>query len=97
VRYKLETYSLDIRLSQALDWRTMTAVKQAIHENDVVALTQPVDRGEGIGQWPSGTTGTVVAEHNEHKMIEISNDRGEALDFISQTEDQLKLVTKYSE
>ena len=29
-------------------------------------------------------------------MIEISNDRGETLDFISQTEDQLELIAKYS-
>lgn len=74
----------------------MTIVKQAIHENDVVELTQAVDKVEGTGQWPSGTTGTVVAEHSEHKMIEVSNDRGEALDYISQTEDQLKLIAKYS-
>jgi hypothetical protein len=71
----------------------MTLVKQAIHENDVVALTQAVDKVEGVGQWPPGTIGAVVAEHSEHKMIEICNDRGEALDYISQTEDQLKLIT----
>jgi hypothetical protein len=71
-------------------------VKQAIHENDVVALTKPVDKVEGIGTWPTGTTGTVVAEHSEHKMIAISNDRDETLDFISEIEDRLKLVAKYS-
>jgi hypothetical protein len=74
----------------------MTLVKEAIHENDVVALTQPVDKVEGTGQWPAGTIGAVVAEHSEHKMIEISNDRGEALDYISQTESQLKLISKHS-
>jgi hypothetical protein len=71
-------------------------LKQAIHENDVVEFTQTVDKVEGAGQWPPGTMGTVVAEHSEHKLIEISNDRGEALDYISQTEDQLKLITKHS-
>jgi hypothetical protein len=70
----------------------MTIVKQAIHEHDVVALTQAVDRDEGVGKWAAGTTGTVVSERGEHKLIEISNDRGEALDFISQTEDELKLI-----
>jgi Domain of unknown function (DUF4926) len=74
----------------------MTIVKQAIHENDVVALTKAIDKIQGVGQWPAGTTGTVVAEHSEHKMIEISNGRGETLDFISQTEDQLELIAKYS-
>jgi hypothetical protein len=74
----------------------MPLVKHAIHENDYVELTQPVDKVEGTGRWPAGTRGTVVAEHGEHKMIEISDDRGVALDFISQTEDQLKLVAKHS-
>ena len=74
----------------------MTSVKQAIHENDVVELTRAVDKIQGTGQWPAGTIGAVVAEHSEHKMIEIANERGEALDFISQTQDQLKLVAKYS-
>ena len=71
-------------------------LKQAIHENDVVELTQTAAKVEGTGQWLPGTKGTVVAEHSEHKLIEISNDHGEALDYISQTEDQLKLITKHS-
>ena len=71
-------------------------VKQAIHEPDVVALTQAVDKVEGVGKWPAGTTGTVVSERGELKLIEISDDRGVMLDLISQTEDQLELVTKYS-
>ncbi len=74
----------------------MPLVKQAIHENDYVELTQPVDKVEGTGQWPAGTRGTVVAEHDQHKMIEISDHHGVALDFISQIEDQLKLVSKHS-
>ncbi len=30
--------------------------------------------------------------HDIHKLVEISNERGEALDYVSQTEDQLKLI-----
>jgi hypothetical protein len=74
----------------------MPLVKQAIHENDYVELTRPVEKVDGTGQWPAGTRGTVVAEHDQHKMIEISDDRGVALDFISQAENQLKLVSKHS-
>ena len=74
-----------------------TSVKQAIHENDVVELTEPVDKVEGTGQWPAGTRGTVVAEHDQHKLIEISDDAnyGATLDMVSVTEDRLKLITKY--
>ncbi len=75
-----------------------TTVKQAIHENDVVELTEPVDKVEATGQWPAGTRGTVVAEHDQHKLIEISDDDnyGATLDMVSVTEDRLKLITKYS-
>jgi hypothetical protein len=75
-----------------------TSVKQAIHENDVVELTEPVDKVEATGQWPAGTRGTVVAEHDQHKLIEISDDAnyGATLDMVSVTEDRLKLITKYS-
>jgi hypothetical protein len=71
-------------------------VKQAIHENDYVELTQPVDKVEGTGQWPAGTRGTVVAEHDQHEMIEVSDDGGVTLDFISQAEGELELVSKHS-
>lgn len=74
----------------------MPLVKQAIHENDYVELTQPVDKVEGTGQWPAGTRGTVVAEHDQHKMIEVSDDGGVTLDFISQAEGELELVSKHS-
>lgn len=75
-----------------------TSVKQAIHENDVVELTEPVEKVEATGQWPAGTRGTVVAEHDQHKLIEISDDEhyGATLDMVSVTEDRLKLITKYS-
>jgi hypothetical protein len=74
----------------------VTIVKQAIHENDYVELTQAVDKVEGTGQWPAGTIGAVVSEHDQHKLIEISDDRGVMLDLISQTEAQLELVAKHS-
>jgi hypothetical protein len=75
----------------------MPIVKQAIHEHDVVALTQAVNKDEGVGEWPAGTTGTVVGERGEHKLIEISDADGVMLDLVSQTEDRLKLVVKYGE
>ena len=76
-----------------------TSVKQAIHENDVVEFTGPVAKVEATGgQWPAGTRGTVVAEHDQHKLIEISDDAnyGATLDMVSVTEDRLKLITKHS-
>jgi hypothetical protein len=75
-----------------------TSVKQAIHENDVVELTRPVAKTQESGDWPAGTSGTVVSEHDQHKLIEISDDDnyGQTLDYISETEDRLKLITKYS-
>jgi hypothetical protein len=85
----------------------MATVKQAIAENDVVALTQAVDKDEtltqaveedrGVGKWPARTTGTVVSDYGEHKMIEISDDRGVALDFIVVPVEQLEIITKYSQ
>jgi hypothetical protein len=84
----------------------MTTVKQAIHEHDVVALTQAVDKDEaltqpveqarGVGQWPADTSGTVVSDYGDHKLVEISDDRGAALDFVTVPVDQLRLVVKYS-
>jgi hypothetical protein len=70
----------------------------AIHENDVVELTQPVLKVQGTGHWPADTRGTVVAEHGEYKLIEISDDAnyGQMLDMVSVTENRLKLITKYS-
>jgi len=50
------------------------------------------------GDWPAGTRGTVISEHDQHKLIEISDDAnyGAMLDMVSETEDHLKLITKYS-
>jgi Domain of unknown function (DUF4926) len=74
----------------------MSTVKQAIGEVDFVALIGAVDKFEDDGQWPAGTTGTVVSDYGDHKMIEISNDRGEALDFVTVPVEKLKLITKHS-
>ena len=75
-----------------------TTVKQAIHENDVVELTRPVAKTQEAGDWPAGTSGTVIAEHDQHKLIEISDadNYGAMLDLVSETEDRLKLVEKHS-
>jgi hypothetical protein len=73
----------------------MAAVQHAIKENDYVALTQIVAKTEGSGKWPAGTTGTVVIDYGEKKLIEISN-RGLILDVIEVPEPALELATKHS-
>jgi DNA polymerase/3'-5' exonuclease PolX len=73
-----------------------TRVKQAIGEIDVVAFTTAIDRVEGTGEWPAGTEGTVVSDYGDHKEVEISDDRGVALDFPVVPVEQLKLVEKHS-
>jgi len=71
----------------------MATTKQAtITENDVVRLTRDVGKDRGIGKWPAGTIGTVVSERGEHKLIEISDEEGVALDYVSIAEPQLELV-----
>jgi hypothetical protein len=44
---------------------------------DVVELLGDSDR------WPAGTVGTVVRADAEQALVEINDDRGHALDFIS--------------
>lgn len=66
----------------------MATVKQMIEENDVVELLDAVDR------WSAGTDGTVVSERGELKLVEISDDRGVTLDYVSVPEPRLKLVAK---
>jgi hypothetical protein len=74
----------------------MATVKQAIGEIDVVAFVDDVDKAEGSGKWPAGTIGAVVSDYGDIKMVEITNDRGEALDFPLVPVEQLKLITKHS-
>ncbi len=41
------------------------------------------------GRWPAGTIGTVVEADADQALVEISDDRGHALDFISLPHDAL--------
>jgi hypothetical protein len=41
------------------------------------------------GRWPAGTIGTVVEADAQRALVEISDDRGHALDFISVSHDAL--------
>jgi Domain of unknown function (DUF4926) len=74
----------------------VSTVKQTIAEIDYVAFTEAIDKDEGTGKWPAGTRGTVVIDLGDHKMVEISNDRGETLDMPVVPVEKLDLVTKYS-
>jgi hypothetical protein len=68
----------------------MATVRHAIRENDFVELL------DAVGQWPSGSRGTVVSERGESKLVEIADERGVALDYVSVHEPGLKLVGKHS-
>jgi len=74
----------------------MATVKHAIGEIDVVELIQPIPKTQDPGSWPAGTTGTVVSDHGEVKLLEISDEKGQMLDLISVPEARLKLRTKHS-
>jgi hypothetical protein len=41
------------------------------------------------GRWPAGTVGTVVEADDAEALVEISDDRGHALDFIPLPHDAL--------
>jgi hypothetical protein len=41
------------------------------------------------GRWPAGTVGTVVEADRDQALVEISDDRGHGLDFISLPHDAL--------
>jgi hypothetical protein len=70
----------------------MAAVGHLIAEHDVVSFR------EAIGKWPGGTTGAVVSDYGDVKLVEIADDRGVALDFVQAPEPQLKLklIAKHS-
>jgi hypothetical protein len=74
----------------------VATVKQTIGEIDYVAFVEAVDKVEGAGRWPAGTRGTVVRDFGDYKMVEISNDRGESLDFPVVPQEKLGLITKHS-
>jgi hypothetical protein len=66
----------------------MATVKHAIGEHDFVEIL------DGVRKWSSGTTGTVVSDHGDSKLIEISDDRGVMLDLVEVAEDRLRLIIK---
>ncbi len=41
------------------------------------------------GRWPAGTVGTVVETDDKRALVEISDDRGHGLDFVSVPHDAL--------
>lgn len=69
----------------------MATVKRAIGEVDVVELR------EAVGNWPAGTAGTIVGDHGDVKLVEISEDQppGAMLDLISVPEADLRLLAKH--
>ena len=42
------------------------------------------------GRWPAGTVGTVVEADAEHALVEVSDGRGHALDFIPVPQEALE-------
>lgn len=47
------------------------------------AILDVVELLADSGRWPAGTVGTLVEADAEQALVEISDDRGHALDFIS--------------
>lgn len=41
------------------------------------------------GRWPVGTVGTVIEASDTSALIEIADDRGHAIDFVSLPHDEL--------
>jgi hypothetical protein len=66
----------------------MVTVKQAIKEHGFVELLDSVER------WPAGTMGTVVSERGESKLVEIADERGVTLDYVSVAAARLKPVSR---
>lgn len=55
--------------------RVMAALRHSVH--DVVEfLTES-------GRWPAGTVGTVVEADDRLALVEVDDERGHALDFVS--------------
>jgi hypothetical protein len=55
---------------------------------DRVAILSPLDG------WRIGTTGAVVADFPDHKMVEITAHLGESLDFLDVPTEHLRLIRK---
>jgi ribosomal protein L21E len=71
-------------------------VEQSIGEVDVVAFERPIKKVDGAGNWPTGTEGTIVSDYGDRKEVEISNDAGEAIDYVIVPVEHLKLIEKHS-
>ena len=62
----------------------------------------PVRHGElevvelltAVGRWPTGTAGTVVKSDDTTALVEISDDRGHGLDFVSVPHAALSAVNR---
>jgi Domain of unknown function (DUF4926) len=61
------------------------AVAHVIAEHDVVRFR------ESFHDWPAGTVGTVVGDYGKVVLVEVANDRGEALDLVQVPVVQLEL------
>jgi len=44
------------------------------------------------GRWPAGTVGTVVEADDARALIEVANDRGHSVDFLSLPHEMLVAV-----
>jgi hypothetical protein len=53
------------------------------------AVLDVVELVTDSGRWPAGTIGTVIEADAERALVEISDDRGHALDFIAALHDAL--------
>jgi len=77
----------------------------ALTEHQVVELTRPADKDEvltrgpdeprGVGQWPAGTEGAIVIDFGDDKLVEIYDQNGVGLDFVTVPANQLKLVAHH--
>lgn len=64
------------------------AIAQRHTEHDVVQLLT------ASGRWPVGTVGTVVQSNDTLALVEIADDRGHALDFVSLPHDALATASE---
>jgi len=50
----------------------------------------------GSGRWPSGSVGTVVEADDRVALVELADDRGHALDFVSLPHDALAAAAEHT-
>ncbi len=48
------------------------------------------------GRWPAGTTGTVIEADEQRALVEITDERGHALDFVSLPHDALVAASPHA-